>query len=68
MVSHFRSWILKSFIYLMWFYFVTDFAFNWLAKLAKPHPVFGPTYLPRFLTNSIASKVHMKCLALCIGP
>ena len=46
MVSHLRTPILKSFYYLLWFYFLTDFEFSCLAKLAKPYRVFGPTPMP----------------------
>ena len=31
----------------MWFYFITDSEFSCLAKLAKPYPVSGPTYMPQ---------------------
>ena len=46
MVPHLGIQILNSCIYLLWFYFVTDSEFSCLATLAKPYPVFGPTYLP----------------------
>ena len=32
-------------MYLMWSQFVTNSEFSCLAKLAKPYPVSGPTYL-----------------------
>ena len=51
----------------MWFYFLTVCEFTCLAKLAKPYPVSCPTYLPRFLTNSIAFQaVHLKCPSMSI--
>ena len=31
----------------MWSYFLSDSEFGCLAKLAKPYPVSGPTYLPQ---------------------
>ena len=37
---------LDTFIYLLWFHFVTDFEISCLAKLAKPYHVSCPTYLP----------------------
>ena len=60
MVSHLRTWILNCFIYLLWFYFLTDSEFSCLAKLAKPYPVSGPTYLPQFpnLFNGISNCAH----------
>ena len=36
----------QRFHLLHWSYFVTDSEFNCLAKLAKPYPVSGPTYVP----------------------
>ena len=39
--------MLKSYIYLLWCYFRTVSEFSCLAKLAKPYPVFGPSYLPQ---------------------
>ena len=46
MVSHLRTPKLNCFYHLLWFYFLTDSEFSWLAMLAKPYPVCGPTYLP----------------------
>ena len=46
MVSHLRTPILYCFYHLLWFYFITDSEFSFLAMLAKPYPVSGPTYLP----------------------
>ena len=39
--------ILNCFSYLLWAYFLTDSEFSCLAMLAKPYPVFGPTYMPQ---------------------
>ena len=46
MVSHVRTPILNCFTYLLLAYLLTDSEFTLLAMLAKPQPVFGPTYLP----------------------
>ena len=46
MVSHLENPGLNCFTYLLWAYFLTDSEFLCLAMLAKPYPVFGPTYLP----------------------
>ena len=51
MVSHLGTYILKCFIHLMWFYHFTDSEFSCLAKLIKPYPLSGPTYLPQ-VSNS----------------
>ena len=58
MVSHLRTEILKSFFYLMWFYFLTDSESSCLAKLAKPYPVSGATYMPQ-----IPNLLH--CISKC---
>ena len=67
MVFHLRAWILKGFIYVIWFYFSTVCEFSRLAKLARQYPVSCPTYLPRFLIDSIAFQaVHLKCLSMSV--
>ena len=38
--------MVKSFNYLLWFYLLTDSELSCSAKLGKPHPLSGPTYLP----------------------
>ena len=45
MVSHLRTQILTCFIYFLWSYLVAVCEFSCLAKLAKPYPASGPTYL-----------------------
>ena len=62
MVSKLRTPILNCCTYLLWAYVLTDSEFSCLAMLAKPYTVSGPTYIPRFLTYSIACQnVHMRC-------
>ena len=39
--------MVKNFIYLKWFYFLTDSEFSCLTKLAKHYPMFGPTHMPQ---------------------
>ena len=34
------------FTYLLWAYSLTDSEFSCLARLPKPYPVSGPTYMP----------------------
>ena len=46
MVSHLRTPILNCFYDLLWFYFITDYEFSWLAVVAKPCAVSGITYWP----------------------
>ena len=44
----------------MWFYFLTHSEFSFRVKLAKPYPVFGPTYMPHILKllHCISSCAH----------
>ena len=58
MVSNLRTPILKCFNYLLWFYLLIDSESSCLAMLAKPYPVFGPTYLPL-----IPNQLH--CMSNC---
>ena len=44
----------------MWLYCSTDSEFSCLAKLAKPYPVSGPTYMPE-----IPNLLH--CIPSCAG-
>ena len=51
----------------MWFYFVTNFEFSCLAKLAEPYPVFGPTYMPQIpnVLHCIPNCAHEMLINVC---
>ena len=44
----------------MWFYLLTNSELSGLAKLAKPYPMSGPTYMPQILNphHGISSCAH----------
>ena len=66
-VSHLKTQIFKSFIYLLWYYFVTVFEFRCLANLAEPYLVSGPTYLLQIpnLLHCTQNSVHPLTNAIC---
>ena len=69
MVPHLQTPILNCFYHLMWFYVLADSEFSWVAMLATPYPVSGPTPLPQ-IPNQLhyVQSAHMKCLVLSWAP
>ena len=67
-VSYLKTPILKCFYYLLWFYFLTDSEFSWLAKLAKPYPVSGPTPMPQIRVGKDGVYIRVTYIyAYCIA-
>ena len=60
MVSHPSTPILSGFAYLLWANCLPDSEFSCLAMLAKPYPVFGPTYMPQinYLHHCMSKGAH----------
>ena len=47
MIAQFKTPVLNCFSHILWFYFLTDSKFSYVAMLAKAYPVSGPTHLPQ---------------------